>query len=73
MTNWKEKYRERKRESGKTWDEFVTQDLYHQDEIDGLEQQVGALENQVVTLTTVIKRLQRELHEMNVLEGDRKD
>jgi phage shock protein A len=71
--SWKEHYRERKQESGKTWDEFVQQDLYHQDEIDGLEQQVGALQEQVVTLTTVIKRLQRELHEANVLDGDRKD
>jgi len=71
--SWKEDYRQKKEESGKTWDEFVTQDLYHQDEIDGLEQQVGALENQVATLTTVIKRLQRELHEANVLDGDRKD
>lgn len=71
--SWKEDYRTKKEESGKTWDEFVQEDLYHQDEIDGLEQQVGALENQVATLTTVIKRLQRELHEMNILEGDRKD
>jgi phage shock protein A len=70
--SWKDDYRSKKEQSGKTWDEFVTQDLYHQDEIDGLEQQVGQLENQVVTLTTVIKRLQRELHEANVLE-DRKD
>jgi len=68
MTDWKDHYRTKKEESGKTWDEFVTEDLYHQDEIDGLEQQVGALENQVVTLTTVIKRLQRELHELNVLD-----
>jgi len=68
MTDWKEHYRAKKEESGKTWDEFVQEDLYHQDEIDGLEQQVGQLENQVVTLTTVIKRLQRELHEANVLD-----
>jgi len=68
MTDWKDHYRAKKEESGKTWDEFVQEDLYHQDEIDGLEQQVGALENQVVTLTTVIKRLQRELHEANVLD-----
>jgi len=66
--SWKEDYRQKKEESGKTWDEFVQEDLYHQDEIDGLEQQVGALENQVVTLTKVIKRLQRELHEANVLD-----
>jgi hypothetical protein len=33
---------------------------------------VGALQEQVVTLTKVIKRLQRELHEANVLE-DRKE
>jgi len=70
--SWKDDYRDRKEESGKTWDEFVSQDLYHRDEIDNLEQQVGALQEQVVTLTTVIKRLQRELHEANVLE-DRKD
>lgn len=66
--SWKDDYRTKKEESGKTWNEFVREDLYHQDEIDGLEQQVGALQEQVVTLTTVIKRLQRELHEVGVLE-----
>jgi phage shock protein A len=71
--SWKDDYRSKKEQSGKTWDEFVQQDLYHQDEIDGLEQQVGALQEQVVTLTKVIKRLQRELFERNILDGDRKE
>jgi len=68
MTDFRDEYRAKKEESGLTWEQFVEREIYHQDEIDGLEQQVGALENQVVTLTTVIKRLQRELHEANVLD-----
>jgi len=70
--SFRDKYREEKENSGLTWDEFVDRKIVHRDEIDNLEQQVGALQEQVVTLTTVIKRLQRELHEANVLE-DRKD
>jgi hypothetical protein len=71
MTKFRDEYREAKEESGLTWDEFVDRKIVHRDEIDHLEQQVGQLESQVVTLTKVIKRLQRELHEANVLEGDR--
>ncbi|AFH21466.1 hypothetical protein OSG_eHP1_00180 [environmental Halophage eHP-1] len=70
--SFRDEYREAKEESGLTWDEFVDRKIVHRDEIDDLEQQVGALQEQVVTLTTVIKRLQRELHEANVLEN-RKD
>jgi phage shock protein A len=66
--SFREDYREQKEESGLTWDEFVEREIYHKDEIDHLEQQVGQLESQVVTLTKVITRLQRELHEHNVLE-----
>jgi len=71
--SFREDYREQKEESDLTWDEFVEREIYHKDEIDHLEQQVGQLESQVVTLTKVIKRLQRELFERNILEGDRKD
>ena len=71
--SWKEDYRERKEESGLTWDELVQQRLHHADELDDLRQDVQDLDSDIDQLTTALKRLYRELHEHNVLEGDRKD
>jgi len=73
MSDWKEQYRERKDDSGLTWDEFVDQRLHHADELDDLRQDVQELDSDIDQLTTALKRLYRELHEYNVLEGDRKD
>ena len=71
--SWKEDYRDAKEESGLTWDEFVQQRLHHSDELDDLRQDVEKLDSDIDQLTTALKRLYRELHENNVLEGDRKD
>lgn len=71
--SWKDDYQERKSDSGLTWDEFVEQRLHHADELDDLRQDVQQLDSDIAELTTALKRLYRELHEMNILEGDRKD
>jgi len=71
--SWKEDYRDAKEESGLTWDEFVQQRLHHTDELDDLRQDVQELDSDIDQLTTALKRLYRELHEHNILEGDRKD
>jgi len=71
--SWKDEYRERKSDSGLTWDEFVEQRLHHADELDNLRQDVQQLDSDIAELTTALKRLYRELHEANVLDGDRKD
>jgi len=71
--SWKEDYRDAKEESGLTWDEFVQQRLHHSDELDDLRQDVEKLDSDIDQLTTALKRLYRELHEHNILEGDRKD
>jgi len=71
--SWKEDYRERKEDSGLTWDEFVQQRLHHADELDDLRQDVQELDSDIEQLTSARKRLYRELHEHNILEGDRKD
>jgi flagellar motility protein MotE (MotC chaperone) len=69
--SWKDQYRERKEDSGLTWDEFVEQRLHHADELDDLRQDVQALDSDIAQLTTALKRLYRELHEHNVLDGER--
>jgi len=70
--SWKDDYRERKDDSGLTWDKFVEQRLHHADELDDLRQDVQQLDSDIAELTTALKRLYRELHDANVLE-DRKD
>ncbi len=66
--SWKEQYRERKEDSGLTWDEFVEQRLHHADELDTLRHDVQSLESDIEELTTALKRLYRELHEQSVLD-----
>lgn len=66
--SWKDDYRERKSDSGLTWDEFVEQRLHHADELDDLRQDVQQLDSDIAELTTALKRLYRELHEANVLD-----
>jgi len=69
---WKDYYRDRKEESGLTWDEFVTRRLVHVDDIadsklDAIAEHLEAVENEYCDLKC-------EIHEVRVLaESDEFD
>lgn len=67
MSDWKEAYREQKESSGKTWDEFVQTELYHEDELNDLRSQVDQLNEDVTELTKHVKDLRDNISEVLIL------
>jgi len=73
---WKDHYRERKAESGKTWAEFIVEDLHHEDDLDDLRTEVDRLQTEVGALAGHVAELRRNLAELRLLDewdegGDR--
>jgi len=67
MPDWKDQYREEKNQSGKTWDEFVADELYHESELDDLRSEVDRLNNQLTILSEEIQSLRRNIGEVIIL------
>jgi len=65
MSDWKEHYRERKEDSGLTWDEFVTQELVHVDDIP--ESELAEIREHLDAVRREYRDLKRELHEVRAL------
>ena len=69
---WKDQYREKKEQSGLTWDEFVTQRLVHVDEIP--ESELDAIATHLEAVRNEYRDLKRELFEARtMLESDEFD
>ena len=62
---WKDQYREKKEQSGLTWDEFVTQRLVHVDEIP--ESELDAIATHLEAVRNEYRDMKREVHELRVL------
>ena len=62
---WKDQYREKKEQSGLTWDEFVTQRLVHVDEIP--ESELDAIATHLEAVRNEYRDMNREVHELRVL------
>ena len=62
---WKDQYREKKEQSGLTWDEFVTQRLVHVDEIP--ESELDAIATHLEAVENEYRDMKREVHELRVL------
>jgi polyhydroxyalkanoate synthesis regulator phasin len=67
MSDWKDQYRDRKDASGKTWDEFVTTELHHEDELDDLRSQVERLTDDVDALSEHVRDLRNNIGEVLIL------
>ena len=62
---WKDQYREKKEQSGLTWDEFVTQRLVHVDEIP--ESELDAIATHLEAVENEYRDMKREVHDLRVL------
>ena len=62
---WKDQYREKKEQSGLTWDEFVTQRLVHVDEIP--ESELDAIATHLEAVRNEYRDMKREVHDLRVL------
>ena len=62
---WKDQYREKKEQSGLTWDEFVTRRLVHVDEIP--ESELDAIATHLEAVRNEYRDMKREVHELRVL------
>ena len=76
---FRDDYRAEYEATDKSWAEFVESEIYHESELSGLteqldevarlESEVEQLSEQVEGLTEVVRRLQRELFEANVMDS----
>jgi phage shock protein A len=73
MPDWKNQYRDRKRRSDKTWDEFVQTELHHEEEIDDLRSQVDQLSDDVDALAAHVRDLNRNIGEVLILARGEND
>lgn len=65
MSSWKEDYREKKEDSGLTWNDFVRQRMVHVDEIP--ETELEAIRKELEAVKREYRDLKREVHEVRVL------
>ena len=72
--SWKDDYRENKKSSGLTWDEYHNKKFVHVDDQNELRTDIEELSQTIEAMTTEYKQLKRELHEVRVLmESDEFD
>lgn len=64
---WKDQYREEKKASGLTWDEYHERRFVHVDELDGASQTLEELDEHVQALTNEYQQLRRQLGEIMML------
>lgn len=67
MTDWKDDYREYKDESGKTWEEFIATEMYHESELDDLRSEVERLTDRVDALVEIVRELKNHIGEVLIL------
>jgi flagellar biosynthesis chaperone FliJ len=65
--SWKEDYRQHKEETGLTWEEYHERYFTHESEIDSLRSEVETLQEHVEAVKNTYQKMQRELHEVQVL------
>ena len=65
--SWKDEYRTEKKQSGKTWDEFVRTELHHESELNDLRSEVEQLNEHVEAVKTTYKDLKDELASIRIL------
>jgi uncharacterized protein YbaA (DUF1428 family) len=65
MSDWKDEYRERKAESGLTWDEFVQQRLVHVDDIP--ESELADLREHLEAVRNEYRDMKREVYELKTM------
>jgi len=63
--SWKDDYRERKKQSGLTWDEFVQQRLVHVDDIP--ESELAELREHLEAVRNEYRDMKREVWELKTM------
>lgn len=64
MTDWKDRHREHKQETGLTWDEYHDRYFHHEDDVADLRETVAELTEHVQAVADAYDDLRRELWEV---------
>jgi len=67
MSDWKDRHREHKNETGLSWSDYHDRYFVHTSELDDMATEIERLREHVEAVTNEYRDLKREFHEIKVL------